>query len=790
MPEAPLAQVSRDVGDLRELLADLTTARLGTQQARAARTKAEAALAAAEETRRQQRHALEETRRAHVIAGLRPHLVAGQACPLCEQTVATLPAPVAAREIDDAQARLEESEQAVAGAQSAMRKAAAATERAEAGLESRLTRRTDLLASLAGALRGSLAVAPLPALTAITAAGTSPDPGAEPGPADDLIARALGEVGTLIRARAELEQAARRAAAAADEARTGHRSAQAAERKAETDQAAARAQLRRARDPLVELGAPQADDANLAEGWARLSAWAAGQAYARAATLAEARQAAQQADGRHQQATAEFRVAEQALTRLRGAAKTASTQDQQAAARLTQVTGRVAELDELLRDAPDEDQVTAQLALRNQLESAAAEAGQTLHAARTARASGEKALAGLERAEKDAQALLSGARDRVVALGAPALDGRGLLDGWTELVTWATGQAQVRDQEIKAASAAAAAARASVAQRTGRLSADLADAGIDLAPDAVASGAASAVAGALERARAAARRVAERRGEAAELDGKQRGALEEQRVARLLADLLRADHFQRWLVSEAVDDLVAAASETLAALSSGQFDLTHDDGDFFVIDHTDAEARRSVRTLSGGETFQASLALALALSSQISALAAAGAARLDSIFLDEGFGTLDAETLEVVATTLETLAQGQRMVGVVTHVTALADRVPVRFRVARDARTSTVTREGLAAETDTLVTGGMRFTVDGWDPGYGASLELEAQLEQSTATVEVDVELARRPVAAARPCRHRTAARCPAVRRRGAAHRGARLDRQRGHGRGAGDRGD
>ena len=106
--------------------------------------------------------------------------------------------------------------------------------------------------------------------------------------------------------------------------------------------------------------------------------------------------------------------------------------------------------------------------------------------------------------------------------------------------------------------------------------------------------------------------------------------------------------------------------------------------------------QRSVRTLSGGETFQASLALALALSSQISALATAGAARLDSIFLDEGFGTLDGETLEVVATTLETLAQGSRMVGVVTHVTALAERVPVRYRVTRNARTSTVAREDLA----------------------------------------------------------------------------------------------
>jgi len=59
-------------------------------------------------------------------------------------------------------------------------------------------------------------------------------------------------------------------------------------------------------------------------------------------------------------------------------------------------------------------------------------------------------------------------------------------------------------------------------------------------------------------------------------------------------------------------------------------------------------------------------------------------------------GTLDGETLEVVATTLETLAQGNRMVGVVTHVTALAERVPVRYRVSRNARTSIVAREGLA----------------------------------------------------------------------------------------------
>jgi exonuclease SbcC len=80
----------------------------------------------------------------------------------------------------------------------------------------------------------------------------------------------------------------------------------------------------------------------------------------------------------------------------------------------------------------------------------------------------------------------------------------------------------------------------------------------------------------------------------------------------------------------------------------------------------------------------------------LATLASAGAARLDSIFLDEGFGTLDESNLDMVASTLENLASHRdRMVGVITHVPALAERVPVRFAVSRDQRTSTVTRENL-----------------------------------------------------------------------------------------------
>ncbi|MGH4000804.1 MAG: SbcC/MukB-like Walker B domain-containing protein, partial [Pseudonocardiaceae bacterium] len=132
-------------------------------------------------------------------------------------------------------------------------------------------------------------------------------------------------------------------------------------------------------------------------------------------------------------------------------------------------------------------------------------------------------------------------------------------------------------------------------------------------------------------------------------------------------------------------------SEALRHLSNNQYDLAHQGGDFWVIDHADADEKRPVKTLSGGETFQASLALALALSQHLAGMG--GSTKLESIFLDEGFGTLDPDSLETVAETLETLADGDRMVGVVTHVPALAERIPVLFRVQHDARTSTVTRE-------------------------------------------------------------------------------------------------
>jgi exonuclease SbcC len=86
------------------------------------------------------------------------------------------------------------------------------------------------------------------------------------------------------------------------------------------------------------------------------------------------------------------------------------------------------------------------------------------------------------------------------------------------------------------------------------------------------------------------------------------------------------------------------------------------------------------------------LALALALADRVVATSAIGTARIESMFLDEGFGTLDAETLDTVASVVQELGSRERMIGLVTHVRELADQIPVRFEVHKLPEGSTVTR--------------------------------------------------------------------------------------------------
>ena len=168
---------------------------------------------------------------------------------------------------------------------------------------------------------------------------------------------------------------------------------------------------------------------------------------------------------------------------------------------------------------------------------------------------------------------------------------------------------------------------------------------------------------------------------------------DQQRLATLLAETLKANKLEKWLLGRVLRQLVGRASAVFHDLSGGDFSLRIEQGTTIeVVDHANADLARPVQSLSGGETFLASLAMALALADEVATLATDGAARLDALFIDEGFGTLDAETLDTVAAALQALGETGRMIGVVTHVRDLADQLPLRFEITRVGPASRVRR--------------------------------------------------------------------------------------------------
>jgi exonuclease SbcC len=138
------------------------------------------------------------------------------------------------------------------------------------------------------------------------------------------------------------------------------------------------------------------------------------------------------------------------------------------------------------------------------------------------------------------------------------------------------------------------------------------------------------------------------------------------------------------------EQVVRAANLRLESMSSGRYELVRiDDGlsrneraglTLEVIDRHTGE-QRSPRSLSGGETFYTSLALALGLADVVKA--EAGGVDLDTLFIDEGFGSLDADTLEQVMAVIDELRERGRLVGVVSHVSELRDRIAERIEVHR-----------------------------------------------------------------------------------------------------------
>ncbi|HEX6417965.1 MAG TPA: SMC family ATPase [Acidimicrobiales bacterium] len=399
------------------------------------------------------------------------------------------------------------------------------------------------------------------------------------------------------------------------------------------------------------------------------------------------------------EAPADLTAAERAVARAEAEserAQAALIEAQKHRARVEEKLAAVrAELDAVdgrLAEAPDLDRVEGDLAQVTAAATALDKARQAAREARRALVAVDRRHRELTAREAEARRSFDAARDRVAALGPPAPERRDLAADWAQLVTWAAAEAPVLAEQLAAHRDEADRARAEASALLEALASACRDAAVDPGPPGTWPG--EAVAAEHARAEAAVARIDEQLATAEELRAEHAAAVERHQVADALAGHLAANRFEKWLLDEALHQLVAGASTTLADLSGGAYTLTVDarSGGFGVVDHTNAAQVRSARTLSGGETFLASLALALALADQIGGLAAGGAARLESLFLDEGFGTLDADTLDVVASALDELGARGRMVGVVTHVRELAERLPVRFEVRKVGGAATVDR--------------------------------------------------------------------------------------------------
>ena len=139
------------------------------------------------------------------------------------------------------------------------------------------------------------------------------------------------------------------------------------------------------------------------------------------------------------------------------------------------------------------------------------------------------------------------------------------------------------------------------------------------------------------------------------------------------------------------DRIIQRANTRFMVMSGGQYELkrrkeamnnkSQSGLDLDVIDHYNG-TERSVKTLSGGESFKASLSLALGLSDEIQS--SAGGVKLETMFVDEGFGSLDEESLDQAMKALASLSEGHRLVGIISHVAELKNRIDKQIVITKE----------------------------------------------------------------------------------------------------------
>jgi exonuclease SbcC len=389
---------------------------------------------------------------------------------------------------------------------------------------------------------------------------------------------------------------------------------------------------------------------------------------------------------------------DEAQTSAGSAAEAAGTARERRVALETQVEQYTAQLDRLQSEHVEiserlGDRARAQLEAK-QAEIAAArlhqEAGaKAVTEAREAIGAVDKRIESINEDASSFWTVLDRHRMAVTELDPPAVDRRDLGAEWKTFLSWRDEQlAEVASRleavgsELEGQNEAIEAIADAIARRVEAAGVDLA---VGTEPYEQALVARATAVERLERMRAD---LESKVGFAAALEGFEGDAV----VARSLAGHLKVNGFERWLIEEVVHDLVVHANQRLEQLSGGAYALAVDRSEFVIIDRLNADERRAPETLSGGETFVVSLSLALSLADQMASISMSGTARLESVFLDEGFGTLDSETLDTVAAVIHELGADGRTVGLITHVSELAQQIPVRFEVSKQSGSARVKR--------------------------------------------------------------------------------------------------
>ena len=171
-----------------------------------------------------------------------------------------------------------------------------------------------------------------------------------------------------------------------------------------------------------------------------------------------------------------------------------------------------------------------------------------------------------------------------------------------------------------------------------------------------------------------------------ELSGELNVAKKEFDRWKQLQDTIPANALRDFALDIMFKQVSRIANAYLKDLTSERYQLKVENiGRLSVIDRWNANEERPVETLSGGESFLTSLALALALSEL-----SKGRSQLNSLFLDEGFGTLDAETLDIAVAALETLRSQGRRIYLISHIQALTNRLPVKINVRKRGNSSSI----------------------------------------------------------------------------------------------------